>query len=312
VPAHYDKRAPAKPKATATVKQPIERMRNTAGLTSRQMERVNHLLESGQAVVIKEGSKYTLKVKPQGHVRYTTVGTFTTAGDVVREVAVRFKVTSRGKEERTYTDVGAKIGGARKDIAASQGKFREAPSLKALDDLEKQDPDAARRQVTRETIWPRPTLNAYREQGRPDDWCLYALTVYSLIQAKPAGHRPDDRRVYTEAVLSAREAVESSTDLRSLYDNLAGWKQDAETAIEAARWKRYQQKSEQDQRIERALSYSGGPKETTATDYQFKRGAFTAILGEKFAKWLMLGKRYGKGEPFSSMKYTLAGIEQGR
>ncbi len=230
-PAHTETRKKAAPKADAV------KVRNTAGLTQRQMDRIHKLLESGQAEITKPGAKYLVRVRPEGQSRYSRLGEFASMADALNALAERMAVKATGKSERTYKDVGEKIGGARKDIANARDRFANNPTEANLKKLESEDPDAARRTCNRATIWPAPTVESMRAAGRSNVFIMGAMTVYSCIPAKFDSLSASDRLNYFRAVTMLRDFVEGATSSKELRERLEGISQELRAT---SKWVHYE------------------------------------------------------------------------
>ena len=230
-PAHTETRKKAAPKADAV------KVRNTAGLTQRQMDRIHRMLEAGQAEITKPGAKYLVRVRPEGQTRYSRLGEFASMSDALKALAERMAVKTTGKSEKTYKDVGEKIGGARKDIANARDRFANNPTEANLKKLESEDPDAARRTCNRATIWPAPTVESMRAAGRSNVFIMGAMTVYSCIPAKFDSLSASDRLNYFRAVTMLRDFVEGATSSKELRERLEGISQELRAT---SKWVHYE------------------------------------------------------------------------
>lgn len=123
---------------------------------------------------------------------------------------------------KQFRDTGEKIGGARKDIQAARKRFEDELTASALADLEQQDPDAAARSVKKTVLWPKPDINAWREEGRDPRWVALARVLWDTVSAKPKVDTPAGRAAYHTGIDILREAVDSSADYDDLKAKLNG------------------------------------------------------------------------------------------
>ena len=125
-----------------------------------------------------------------------------------------------------YTDVGEKIGGARKDLAALREKYDTGTDdAVTLDDLGaiEEDPAFARSLVTRERHFGTRTEQAesFKAQGMSAGAGYLTHRLLSAIDAKPADS-PTARRQFVEASDRVQSAIRS---WRTREDVLAGMRQ---------------------------------------------------------------------------------------
>lgn len=117
--------------------------------------------------------------------------------------------------EAQLTDVGEKIGGARKDLWAQRGL--------ALSDLESMSRGEAHQFVTKDNVWPKPDYAKMIEEGVPPEVAAAAKLLRDSLAAKPKEDNDEARRHYIEAMNIAREVLDglkSGGDVREVQDRL--------------------------------------------------------------------------------------------
>lgn len=147
-----------------------------------------------------------------------------TAGgpDLALTVQTAKPTPDAAQTRKQFRDTGEKIGGARKDIQAARKRFEDELTASALADLEQQDPDAAARSVKKTVLWPKPDINAWREEGRDPRWVALARVLWDTVSAKPKVDTPAGRAAYHTGIDILREAVDSSADYEDLKAKLNG------------------------------------------------------------------------------------------
>jgi len=262
VKAHTATRKKADPASKTAV-------RNSAGLSPRVFDRVNKLLEAGQAEITKVGTKWQLRVRPEGKVRYRTVNKYATQAEALNAVVAEFGIKATGTSERTYKDVGKKIGGARKDTATAKTNFAANPSPEALSAIEKEDPDVARRQCQRNVIWPEPSPEYF--DGKSPCFEIGVRMVYSCIPAKLPKEQqldPSARMNYLMAVQFVERLVMGATTTDELHQRLAGVRTEVNAALKEGQEAWWQKRAPQ------------------LTEYQYQIVQHTSFLPD-FLKWVV-------------------------
>lgn len=151
---------------------------------------------------------------------------------------VRAEAPATGARQRLaaegYGDVGEKIGGARKDLAALRAKYEdETDGGVTLDDLGaiEEDPAFARSLVTRERHFGTRTEQAesFRAQGMTAGAGYLTHRLLSAIDAKPADS-PTARRQFVQAAERLQSAIRSwrTTDdvavgMKQIQDEMRGY-----------------------------------------------------------------------------------------
>ena len=130
------------------------------------------------------------------------------------------------QSRKQYKDAGEKIGGARKDIAQARKDFEEHRTLAALETLEREDPDAAARSVKKATIWPKPDLNDWREQGLDPGQAWFGRALWATVGTSPKHNSPELRADYFNGITALRGMIEGSTGGLDLAHQVQGWRSD--------------------------------------------------------------------------------------
>ena len=243
-------------------------------LTPTQEKQVQTALTSGQAEIAKDGTKYALKVKPAGNTRFRAVGLFKTLREAKAAVLPALGVEGKGAKVTAYQDVGAKIGGARKDIASARTKFEDNPTEDGLTALEGEDPAAASRAVKKSVLWPISSVDDMKAKGADPDSIYVAHALHSLISPKPEIDTADGRAHYFAGVATLRAFVEGSASFEALSERLRGLSADYRTASHAA-YDEY--------RKTRGMRAS---YDEPCTLYQAEIGVQVAALGSRFHKFM--------------------------
>ena len=249
-------------------------------LGKRERAHADKILSSGRAMIepVKVGRKttYHLKVKPGTATRFKRAGEHPTLDHAMGAVLEHFPLLSRvagravvsnkssvPSAQGNYYDVGAKIGGARKDIAQAQETFISKPTGKGLANLEKQDPDAAARCVTKAHLWPRPSFSRMRTAGCDAPAILLAFATWSCVAPKPAGHTSADRQLYLAGIQALQKICAEGKMGVQLGETLLGIGDAVDT-----------------------VAYHGRGGRVTPTDEQQVLSAVAAALGDRFKKWV--------------------------
>ncbi|WP_146237979.1 hypothetical protein [Meiothermus sp. Pnk-1] len=117
-----------------------------------------------------------------------------------------------------YRDVGEKIGGARKDLAALQARAKEEGFRLSLTDLEtlEQDPAIARRLLTRDNLVGKPLEFAAELRANSSAGVGFMATkILSRVESSPAD-TPQARRAFALGLHRLGEALRGAKDVQGL------------------------------------------------------------------------------------------------
>jgi hypothetical protein len=204
-----------------------------------------------------------LPAKPVGGAAVAAASIAETGMQALPGMAPADPLAGRGKR---FTDVGEKIGGARKDVAELRRQFLADPTADGLAELEEQDPDAAARSLNKELMWPKPSVQAWRDAGRSAGWVSLARSTWEGIAGKPALFTAESRRDYLYGLEMIRDLVECSESEEQLADRLGGLRASA-------------------LRI-KDLEYYGRDRNNEVTDYDHTITAYLRSMG-RIADWLV-------------------------
>lgn len=128
-------------------------------------------------------------------------------------------IRSEKQENRSISyDVGVKIGGAMKDIAAQRKSFLEIPSLDSLQAIEEEDVATAAELVNRDTFFGWFSLEACKERGLEPSVAKALQLLIHRIPKSPADTR-EAREKYTAACLFVSKnlhAIDSFSEFKSM------------------------------------------------------------------------------------------------
>ncbi len=117
--------------------------------------------------------------------------------------------TEAQKNRELAYDVGAKVGGARKDDW--EARFKEDPNASNLEKLEKDNPAVAQKLVTKANLLPAFDFEAEHKNGVELPTAIMKKLIFDRIAPKPDGDTAEDRKAYM-------------TSLNKLHRHFAGIK----------------------------------------------------------------------------------------
>ncbi len=106
----------------------------------------------------------------------------------------------REPAEPRFKDVGERIGGSRKEIAAAKLRWAELPTVAGLLQLEQLDRAAAIRACHKSAFWPMPKLDAMVDDGWDPFCAVMAKQIYNALPAGPPDTDAESMRRYAEGV----------------------------------------------------------------------------------------------------------------
>jgi hypothetical protein len=282
--AEYEEAAPQAQREK--FRRPSEADLAARGITKRMLAAIERLLESGQAEITREGRKYLLRTRPTGHTRYAKKGEYGSLADVLAAMVPIFGVQATGTQPKTYTDVGQKVGGARKDIARAADVFRDNADAKTLKKLEKEDPDAARRLCQKSVLWPKPDPEALQKLEPPRAAAI--LCAWGLIPAKFDGHTPEQRQDFLRAVAAVRNIVEGADTAEMVIDQIGIWQALIRKVENGLKYNEY----------DAAMGRYKAVQTASFDEYETETLKHLVILPD-FAKWLKEERKYKAMSPYA-------------
>lgn len=129
--------------------------------------------------------------------------------------------TEKQVNNKVSYDVGEKIGGARKDLAARKKAFLDIPSLEALQELEDESVQAAAELVSRNTFFSWFSIESCQQKGIEAQAAKALQLLIHRIDKVPADSK-QDRENYTSACLFVSEQLRNVTTLQEFQN--AEWR----------------------------------------------------------------------------------------
>lgn len=108
-------------------------------------------------------------------------------------------------------DVGNKIGGAKKDMAALRAatdKLMSDSTGQSLDSLEDMSPEVAQKYCIKKNLLNPVDFKAEFDRGTDIKVAMCKQLIYDRIAPKPAGDTPEDRQLYLNAIRSLERRLE--------------------------------------------------------------------------------------------------------
>lgn len=252
-------------------------------MSAQQKRDTEVALKSGQAEITQDGEHWGLKVKRGTSTRYSNVKAntenekFHSREDAYLGVLQALGVKA-GERVKAYEDVGAKIGGARKDIADRSRAFEKKPTARGFQEIEAMDPAAASRLCKKATLWPLPSIDEDEAKHENPAISYSVRALYSLIAPKPFKDEPAERERYMAGLMAFQAIVKrSGGDYNKFSDQMLEWKANAGICRDFL----------MQTRVYRNHKFEPAPKPTAQ---QAVQGLNAAALGQRFNDW-MIGRK---------------------
>lgn len=291
---------------------PLPAAPSVPALSGADAKKVEAALKAGQAEITRSGTSYTLHVRPTGSSRKRKVGDFPSLNAARAQV-----LPSLGDSVIGYTDVGAKIGGARKDIAQAKEQFEAKPTADGLKRLEAEDPAAAAKSVTKAGLWKIASVEQMKSGGGDPHAVFLAHAIHSVIASKPDIDSESGRANYFAGIATIKRMVEGSQSFEAMADKVKGLYSDCQAVLKRQAHDRLRERYENNiagltERIKKPNSSSSlydkmnldrmkrqlaemKKEEPKVTKYQAEMMLQMFCLGDRFRGLFGLPAKNGKG-----------------
>lgn len=119
-------------------------------------------------------------------------------------------------------DVGEKIGGAKKDIAALRMSFEESPTQQGLSEIEEQSPEVAQLVCTKKNILVPVDYQRDFDNGMEANVSVLKELIYARIAPKPLKDTPEERALYLSAIKNLQRSLEPVKTVKEMREAING------------------------------------------------------------------------------------------
>jgi len=199
---------------------------------------------------------------------------------VIKRKGVNDIRTEKQANNETAYDVGAKIGGARKDVAVFDA-FLKSLSGQSLGDVEKMSPEQAQKLCVKKNLLKPVDFEADYKRGVDINVAITKQLIYDRITPKPSDDTPEARAGYLHAIKELQRQLEPVTswdEFKKATRNLGDWMKaetpknmgDQQRYLEYAQ-KQYEKEPTEDDLKERVYTPGSDVKWVTLTRDEWKK-----------------------------------------
>ena len=145
------------------------------------------------------------------------------------------------RTRQTAYDVGEKIGGVKKDIAALRMSFEEEPTQQGLSEIEERSPEVAQLVCTKKNILVPVDYQRDFDNGVEANVSALKELIYARIAPKPLKDTPEERALYLSAIKNLQRSLEPVKTVKEMREaiNGLGDRMKLETEYHLAEQRRY-------------------------------------------------------------------------